>query len=49
MRSGGGYCYFANAKFSMGFREMFALLGNVLQLLDKRGGGVLQWLRKEKM
>ena len=27
----------------VGFREMFALLGNVLQALDKCGGGVLQW------
>ena len=33
----------------VGFREMFALLENVLQLLDKWGGGVLQWWRKEKI
>ena len=29
-------------KFLWAFREMFALFGNVLQLLDKRVGGVLQ-------
>lgn len=31
----------------VGFSEMFALLENVLQLLDKCVGGVLQWWRKE--